>query len=136
MSDSSENAALPEGDGNGTAAVVFYDGACPLCRREISLYQGLEANAPIEYRDVSKAACALPDGLDRDAALKRFHVARADGELVSGAAGFVTLWERLPGWRWLARVARIPGVTPALELAYRAFLPIRPWLQKLAGGNR
>ncbi len=122
---------------------VLYDGACPLCRREIAHYQALtqalasrpEGAAPapaVHFSDVSDAGTALPAGRDRGALLRRFHVQRADGTLVDGAAAFVELWARLPGWRWLARLARLPGVTPLLELAYRAFLPLRPALQRLA----
>jgi hypothetical protein len=60
--------------------------------------------------------------------MARFHVRLADGTLVSGAQGFIRLWESLPGWRRLSRVARLPGVAQLLELGYRAFLPVRPVL--------
>jgi hypothetical protein len=42
----------------------------------------------------------------------------------------------LPGWRWAARVAALPGVLPTLELGYRLFLPIRPYISRLAGRKR
>ena len=32
---------------------VYYDGSCPLCRREIALYQGLQSLHPIRWVDVS-----------------------------------------------------------------------------------
>ena len=48
--------------------------------------------------------------LSRQQALARFHVRRADGRLVSGAAAFVSLWQQLPRWRWAARLAGLPGV--------------------------
>ena len=115
-----------------SALTVLYDGACPLCRREVGVYRGLEPLQPLAWLDVSDAATPLPIGADRDACMARFHVRHGDGRLLSGAAAFVALWATLPGWRWLARVAGLPGVTPLLEVAYRAFLKLRPALQRLA----
>ena len=114
---------------------VLFDGACPLCRREISVYQGLRPINPttkLAFADVSLAHTALPPGGNRAAYLKRFHVQLADGSVRSGAAAFVALWAVLPGWRWLAKVARLPGATPLMELAYRAFLTVRPQMQGIA----
>jgi len=113
---------------------VLYDGACPLCRREIGVYRGLRARAPVCFIDVADPAAALPDGAPREALLARFHVRQADGHLVSGARAFVALWAALPGWRWLAALARLPGVLPLMELAYRGFLRIRPGLQRRVAG--
>lgn len=113
---------------------VLYDGACPLCRREIAHVQGLAASRPdsgLCFLDVSDARQALPD-TERATLLARFHVQRPDGSRLDGAAAFVAMWARLPGWRWLARLARLPGGLTALEWAYRGFLRVRPWLQALA----
>lgn len=122
----------PAGPGADTLTVL-YDGACPLCRREIALYRDLPARAPLCFADVSDGATPLPDGAPpRDTLLARFHVQRADGTLLHGAAAFVALWARLPGWRWLAVLARLPGATAAMEAAYRGFLRVRPAMQRLA----
>lgn len=113
---------------------VLYDGGCPLCRREIAHVQGLAAQRPdsaLCFVDVSAAQKQLP-AEERAALLARFHVQRADGSRLDGAAAFVAMWARLPGWRWLARLARLPGALPALELAYRGFLRLRPRMQALA----
>ncbi len=113
---------------------VLYDGGCPLCRREINHLQGLAAKqqgSGLCFVDVS--AREGPWAADEQARLlARFHVQGADGRMLDGAAAFVALWARLPGWRWLARLARWPGVLPALEWAYRGFLHVRPRLQALA----
>jgi predicted DCC family thiol-disulfide oxidoreductase YuxK len=116
---------------------VLYDGACPLCRREIGVYRDLVPMQPVDYVDVtdpsSNMAAQLPEGLTREQLLARFHVRLGDGRIESGAQAFIELWSRLPYWRWLARLARLPGVTPLLELAYRGFLRIRPAMQRIAG---
>lgn len=113
---------------------VLYDGACPLCRREMAHLQGLAAKqqgSGLCFVDVSaNDSERTPDEQTR--LLARFHVQGADGRLLDGAAAFVAMWARLPGWRWLARLARLPGVLPALECAYRGFLRVRPRLQALA----
>ena len=114
---------------------VLYDGACPLCRREIGIYRGLEplrSESPVCFTDVSNAALPLPPGTTREQLLARFHVRSSDGELLSGAQAFLALWVALPGWRWLARVGRLPGAAWAMERAYRLFLRWRPALQRWA----
>jgi predicted DCC family thiol-disulfide oxidoreductase YuxK len=65
--------------------------------------------------------------------MKRFHVRASDGRVLSGAAAFVEVWTRLPRWRWVARNASLPGALIALELGYRIFLPVRPFLSRLFG---
>lgn len=114
---------------------VLYDGGCPLCRREIAHVRGLaerRGGAGLCFLDVAGADGAPLAEAERAALLARFHVQRADGSRLDGAAAFVAMWERLPGWRWLARAARLPGALPLLERAYRGFLRLRPALQRLA----
>ncbi len=111
---------------------VLYDGACPLCRREIGVYQGMRSEAPVCYADVSDATVPLPPGTTREQLLARFHVRDRDGALLSGAAAFLALWAALPGWRWLALLGRLPGAVWAMERLYRLFLRARPRLQRWA----
>jgi predicted DCC family thiol-disulfide oxidoreductase YuxK len=111
---------------------VLYDGSCPLCRREIGVYRRGEGADAIGWCDVSRTDAALPEGLDRDGAMARFHVVDDDGAVKSGARAFIALWLALPRWRWLGRIASVPPLPALLELAYRGFLPIRPYMQRLA----
>jgi predicted DCC family thiol-disulfide oxidoreductase YuxK len=114
---------------------VLYDGACPLCRREIGVYRGLQplhADAPVCFADVSDSALQLPPGTTREQLLARFHVRGRDGALLSGAQAFLALWAALPGWRWLALAGRIPGAAWLMERGYRFFLRWRPMLQRWA----
>jgi predicted DCC family thiol-disulfide oxidoreductase YuxK len=115
-----------------TQATVYFDGSCPLCTAEISHYKPQDGGEQLCFVDVSEAGVPLGPELDADAAMRRFHVRRADGTLVSGARAFAKIWHTLPSWRWASRIVRLRGVTPLLELGYRLFLPIRPLLSKLA----
>jgi predicted DCC family thiol-disulfide oxidoreductase YuxK len=111
---------------------VLYDGACPLCRREIAVYRDLPSDQPLHFADVSKASQALPPGTTQAQLMARFHVLSAQGQLLSGAQAFLALWAQLPGWRWLARLGRLPGMEWLMERAYRGFLRWRPLLQRWA----
>lgn len=128
---------MSDPDQNQTQPVirVFYDGSCPLCRREIRLYQGLPSKVPIHWCDVSEQTggnFSLP--LGRCELMQRFHIQTPAGQLHSGAAGFVYLWSQLPGWRWLAAFADLPGMLWVMECAYRGFLKVRPFFQRLFKG--
>ena len=121
-------------DGTSPLLTVFFDGACPLCRREIGFYRRLSGADRIEWIDISVGdAESVAPGLCRSDALKRFHVRGADGRLHSGARGFAELWAALPAFRWLGAIARLPLLNPVLEVIYRGFLRVRPWLQRRAG---
>jgi predicted DCC family thiol-disulfide oxidoreductase YuxK len=107
---------------------VYFDGDCPVCRREIAHYQrqrGAEAIAWVDASNCDEAA--LGPGFDRAMALNRFHVREADGSLTSGAAAFVAIWCRLPAFAWLAKLASFRPVLAALDAGYRLFLRVRPW---------
>jgi 3-demethoxyubiquinol 3-hydroxylase len=109
------------------ALTVYFDGACPVCSREMALYRRQPGAEGCAWVDAS--ACAEPElgpGLSRAAALARFHVRRADGELVSGTRGFAALWRVLPRTAWLGRVAALGPMPALLDAAYRVFLALRP----------
>lgn len=107
-------------------ATIYYDGACPVCSREIAQYRKAEGGDRLAFVDVSTCGPeALGPALTRDAALARMHLRRADGTLVSGAAAFAALWQQLPRFAWAGRIASSALVLPLLELGYRAFLRVR-----------
>lgn len=110
---------------------VYFDGSCPLCNAEIGHYRKQRGSETIAFVDVSDAEAPLTCGIDRAAAMARFHVRESDGQLFSGAEAFTRIWSRLPAWRWAARFSRLPGVTPVMEIGYRAFLPIRPSVSRM-----
>jgi predicted DCC family thiol-disulfide oxidoreductase YuxK len=113
--------------------LVWFDGACPLCRREIAWMRRLDRRGAIAFVDVSRAA--KPDGagcpVDRSVLLARFH-ALEDGRVVSGAAAFAAMWRAVPLLRPLGLAARNGLVLAGLERLYGLFLRVRPRLQRAA----
>ncbi len=107
-------------------ATVFYDGACPLCSREIAQYRELAGAERLAFVDVASCAPeALGPGLTRQAAMARLHVRLADGSLASGVAAFAAVWRHLPAFAWAGRLAASPMVSPILEVGYTVFLKVR-----------
>ena len=113
---------------NMSNLIVWHDGGCPLCRREIALMRRLDRRGAIHFIDATttqEAACPI----DRAELLARFH-AREDGTLLSGAAALGAMWRAIPLLRPFGLAARVPVVLAVLELGYRAFLRVRPRLQR------
>lgn len=110
---------------------VWYDGACPLCVREIAFMRRLDRHGAIAFVDAAHGApldCPIaPEDL-----LARFHV-REGERVLSGAAAFAAMYRAIPLLRPIGQLARLPVLDRLFDRAYRAFLRVRPRLQRLAG---
>ena len=74
---------------------VYFDGACPLCSREIATYQKQRGSDTIDWVDASSCtADVLGAGLDRGTAMAKLNVRDANGKLISGAAAFLFIWRQ------------------------------------------
>jgi predicted DCC family thiol-disulfide oxidoreductase YuxK len=108
---------------------VWYDGACPLCLREIAVMRRLDRRGRITFIDVAEGSdpsCPI----DRAELLARFH-AEEDGVIHDGAAAFAAMWRAIPLLRPLGLAARNARVLRLLEALYIRFLRLRPRLQRL-----
>ncbi len=122
------------GDGGAARITVLYNGECPICRREIVLYQGIveRTGAPVDWIDISVDLEALnAANLTQDQAARRLHVYDTDGTLLSGVAAFIRLWREVQGFGWLASLANFPLVRPFAFALYEWVLaPFLFWLHK------
>lgn len=101
---------------------VFYDGECPLCRREINHYRRLQGAGSLDWIDAARDDAALAEfGLQRETAMARFHVIDASGHWHTGAWGFIELWRHLPAYRWVATLLTSLHLVSALDWAYGRF---------------
>lgn len=107
---------------------VWFDGGCPLCRREIALFRKLDQGKVIHFEDVSGPNPSCP--IDPAQLLARFHAQEAGQPIVSGAAAFAAMWRAIPVLRPFGELARVPLMMWALEKLYLVFLVLRPRFQK------
>lgn len=114
---------------------VFYNGACPICRAEIIHYQGLADRhgvTTLAWRDLSQEPDALAThDLTPTQAKRRLYTADSEGALFCGIDSFIAIWDRLPRYRWLARLARLPGLYGIAGFMYeRLAVPALAWLNR------
>lgn len=100
---------------------VYFDGNCPICRREIDLMSIFNRKKHLEFIDFS-ASSYLPaeHGLSPCDLGKVIHARWADGTVITGVEVFREMWEAI-GLRALARLARRPTINKLLVRAYDWF---------------
>lgn len=98
---------------------VFYDGACPLCMREIRMLRRLDRRGRIQFSDIAAAGfdAHARAGVDYETLMARIHGRLADGTLVTGVEVFRRLYGAV-GFGPLVALTRLPGVAQLLELGY------------------
>lgn len=103
------------------AVEVYYDGACPLCRREMGMLRRLDRRGLIRFTDI-----AAPDfdparlGSSNEQLMGEIHGRLPDGTWIKGVEVFRRLYGAV-GFRWVIAVSRWPGIRQALDLGYRLF---------------
>ena len=103
------------------AIEVFFDGACPLCMREMRMLQRRDRNHRIRFVDITaKGFEAASVGLTWEAIMARIHGRLPDGTIVEGVEVFRRLYAEL-GFGPLVSLTRLPGIRQALDVAYDAF---------------
>lgn len=105
-----------------TKTIMFFDGGCPMCKREVAHYRSLDRQNRVSWVDISRDADALAAyDVGLDAAMKRLHAVDDQGRVVSGVPAFVTVWRQLPIYRHLAWIVESTRTVPFLDRVYARF---------------
>ena len=100
---------------------VFYDGACPLCLREIDMLRRKDDKQRILFTDISAPNFDADSvGVAWPTLMERIHGRLPDGTLIEGVEVFRRLYAAV-GFGFLVAASRLPLVAPLLNLSYRAF---------------
>ena len=117
---------------------VWYDGACPLCSREMRFMKRLDSKRRLRFCDFSApgdevAACGIP--LSELSAV--LHAQWEDGTVIRVLDVFRAIWQAV-GLGFLARMSRLPVIDPLLVKVYAWFARNRLWLtgRKVCPGDQ
>ena len=111
--------------------VVYYDGQCHLCSREINGYRKHANSNRLDFVDIaSKQFDPAREGLDAKEVQRILHVKRSDGSLVKGVDAFIEIWRTLGILGWLTFLAEHQPTRILFEGGYAAFARLRPLLPK------
>jgi predicted DCC family thiol-disulfide oxidoreductase YuxK len=115
---------------------IFYDGACPLCRREVALLLGLDRRGSIVFTDIATAEFdASSLGLTQHDLMARIHGRLPDGSLIEGVEVFRRAYQAI-GLGPLVVLTRLPGVRQLLDVTYRLFAKHRlRWTGRCSAGH-
>lgn len=106
---------------DGGEIEVYYDGACPLCSREMRLLAGRDRRHRIRFVDIAAEGFdAASTGVAWEALMERIHARLPDGTVLEGVEVFRRLYTLL-GFGWLVAPTRLPGISHLLDAAYRLF---------------
>lgn len=100
---------------------VFFDGACPICDREIALMRRLDRHRLLIFCDFSRPDYdATSIGVSPDELGRIIHARWVDGGMITGVDVFRAMWEAV-GLGFLARLTRLSLVEPLVVKAYAWF---------------
>ena len=100
---------------------LFFDGACPLCRREIEVIQRFPRSSRVEFTDIAAPSFRARDhGLSFGDLMSEIHAQLPDGRFVTGVEAFRRLYSTI-GFSWVVWITRVPPISSLLEMAYRLF---------------
>ncbi|MBB5516328.1 putative DCC family thiol-disulfide oxidoreductase YuxK [Rubricella aquisinus] len=108
---------------NQNISAIYYDGACPICSREIAMYKSSGTVPEEAFQDI--ATGPVPEDATREALLARLHVRLADGQMVSGARAFLAIWRTQTALRPFGILLDRQPFIWFLDLGYAGFLKIR-----------
>jgi predicted DCC family thiol-disulfide oxidoreductase YuxK len=103
-----------------TAIEVFFDGACPLCRREMDVVRRLDRRGRVVMTDIDAPGFVPPGSLTQSDLMARIHGRLPDGTIVEGVEVFRRIYAAV-GFGPLVAVTRVAPFSWAAEAAYRVF---------------
>ena len=109
-----------------TQIIVYFDGICSLCSKEIAYYRRIAPAGIFEWRDIANQADYLEGtGLSQADALRYLHVRDKEGHMQIGVDAFILIWDQLKFWNLLSFVIQLPLIYQFTKILYKFFANYR-----------
>ena len=107
---------------------VFFDGKCPLCRREIDMIRRKDKQKRLILTDIADEGFE-PSDVPLMKLMKEIHGRAPNGSYVTGVEVFRQIYSRI-GFESAVKFSRLPLVGNVLDWSYYFFAKVRFWSAK------
>ena len=102
--------------------IVFYDGKCGLCSKEINYYRKIAPPGVFNWQDITVSMKDLKkEDVSLTMGLKFLHAKDHNGQMYIGVDAFILIWKQLKRWRVLAILVRLPLLYQMTKILYYFF---------------
>ena len=123
---------------NTAKLTIFFDGGCPLCKREVDFLQSRNQKGYLSFIDINTSDfyLHLKYGITYKQAMERIHALRSDGSVIKDIKVFQEAYT-LIGLGWIYTPTKLPIFDKFIEFIYgiwakyRLKLTFRPSIEKL-----
>ncbi len=123
---------------NSAKLTIFFDGGCPLCKREIDFLQSKNKRGYLSFIDINTSDFYLnfKYGITYKQAMERIHALKSDGSVIKDIKVFQEAYN-LIDLGWIYAPTKIPIIDKFIGFIYRIWakyrlkLTFRPSIDKL-----
>ena len=123
---------------NTPKLTIFFDGGCPLCKREVDFLQSKNQKGSLRFIDINTSdfSSDLKYGITYKQAMDRIHAVKSDGSLIKDIKAFQEAYS-LIGLGWIYAPTKLPILDKIIEFIYglwakyRLKITLRPSIEKL-----
>ena len=123
---------------NKVKLTIFFDGGCPLCRREVNFMESRNQEGKLSFVDINSpySSFELEHGITYKKAMERIHALKSDGSIIKDIQVFQEAYD-LIGLGWIYAPTKLPIINKITDFIYllwaryRLNLTFRPSIEKL-----
>ena len=117
---------------------IFFDGGCPLCKREFDFLQSRNEKGYLSFIDINSSdfSLDLKYGITYRQAMEKIHALKSDGSVIKDIKVFQEAYS-LIGLVWIYAPTKLPILDKCIEFIYglwakyRLKITFRPSIEKL-----